>query len=80
MKKIAIIQSNFMPWRGYFDAIASVDEFIIYDDMQYTKRDWRNRNRIKTPTGLQWFSVPVCVKGRYYQKIKETQNLLKLLP
>jgi hypothetical protein len=52
--------------------IAFVDEFIIYDDMQYTKRDWRNRNRIKTSQGLQWMSVPVQVKGRYNQKIRET--------
>ena len=47
MKKIAIIQSNFIPWKGYFDLIAFVDEFILYDDVQYTKRDWRNRNKIK---------------------------------
>ncbi|MGG1944398.1 WbqC family protein [Trinickia sp. NRRL B-1857] len=59
MKKIAILQSNYIPWKGYFDIIASVDEFILYDDMQFTKNDWRNRNRIKTPTGLQWLSIPV---------------------
>lgn len=59
MKKIAILQSNYIPWKGYFDIIASVDEFIIYDDMQYTKNDWRNRNKIKTPKGAEWMSVPV---------------------
>lgn len=59
MKKIAIIQSNYIPWKGYFDLIASVDEFILYDDMQFTKNDWRNRNKIKTPKGLEWMSVPV---------------------
>jgi hypothetical protein len=59
MKKIAILQSNYIPWKGYFDLIASVDEFIIYDDMQYTSRDWRNRNQIKTPQGVLWLSVPV---------------------
>ena len=48
-KKIAILQSNYIPWKGYFDMIAAVDEFILYDDMQYTRRDWRNRNQIKTP-------------------------------
>lgn len=53
--------------------IASVDEFILYDDMQYTRRDWRNRNQIKTPQGLQWLTVPVLVKGKYHQKIKETE-------
>lgn len=72
MKKIAISQSNYIPWRGYFDMIASVDEFVLYDDMQFTKRDWRNRNTIKTPNGLHWMSVPVKVKGRYEQKIKDT--------
>lgn len=52
--------------------IAAVDEFILYDDMQYTRRDWRNRNQIKTPQGVQWLTVPVQVKGKYDQKIKET--------
>ena len=72
MKKIAISQSNYIPWKGYFDLIAFVDEFVIYDDMQFTKRDWRNRNKIKTPNGPQWLSVPVQSKGKYHQKIKET--------
>jgi len=53
--------------------IAAVDEFILYDDMQYTRRDWRNRNQIKTPQGVQWITVPVLVKGKYHQKIKETE-------
>lgn len=73
MKSIAIFQSNYIPWKGYFDAINSVDEVVIYDDMQFTRRDWRNRNRIKTPNGLLWLSIPVNVKGRYLQKINETQ-------
>ncbi len=72
MKKIAILQSNYIPWKGYFDMIAAVDEFILYDDMQYTKRDWRNRNQIKTPQGVQWLTVPVVVKGKYHQKIRDT--------
>jgi hypothetical protein len=49
-----------------------VDEFILYDDMQYTRRDWRNRNQIKTPQGIQWLTVPVRVKGKYDQKIRDT--------
>ena len=73
MKKVAILQSNYIPWKGYFDMIAAVDEFILYDDMQYTRRDWRNRNKIKTPQGLQWLSVPVKVKGKYHQTIYETE-------
>lgn len=72
MKKVAIVQSNYLPWKGYFDMIVSVDEFILYDDMQYTRRDWRNRNRIKTPQGLQWLTVPVKVKGKYFQTVRET--------
>ena len=57
--KVGIIQSNFLPWRGYFDFIRQVDFFIIEDDVQYTKGDWRNRNRIKTPRGTEWITVPV---------------------
>lgn len=73
MKRIAILQSNYIPWKGYFDMIASVDEFILYDDMQYTRRDWRNRNQIKTPQGVQWLTVPVKVKGKYEQTIRDTE-------
>lgn len=73
MKKVAILQSNYIPWKGYFDMIAAVDELILFDDMQYTRRDWRNRNKIKTPQGVQWLTVPVRVKGKYHQKIKETE-------
>nr|BFD31216.1 WbqC family protein [Pigmentibacter ruber] len=73
MKKIAIVQSNYIPWKGYFDLIAAVDEFILYDDVQFTKRDWRNRNQIKTPQGPIWLTVPVNVKGKYYQTINETE-------
>ncbi len=61
MKKVAIIQSNYLPWKGYFDMIAAADELILYDDMQFTKNDWRNRNKIKTPKGLEWISIPVGV-------------------
>ncbi len=73
MKKIAILQSNYIPWKGYFDLVNMVNEFILYDDMQYTRRDWRNRNYIKTPDGLMWLTIPVEVKGKYFQKIKDTK-------
>lgn len=73
MKKIAIVQSNYIPWKGYFDLIAAADEFILYDDIQYTRRDWRNRNKIKTPHGVKWLTVPVKVKGKYHQTIHETE-------
>jgi len=72
MKSCIITQSNYIPWKGYFDSINQVDIFVIYDDMQYTKRDWRNRNYIKTPQGLKWLSIPVEVSGKFHQKINET--------
>ncbi|WP_218006840.1 WbqC family protein [Microtetraspora fusca] len=59
MKRVAIVQSNYIPWKGYIDLIAHVDEFILLDDVQYTNRDWRNRNRIKTATGPIWLSIPI---------------------
>jgi len=72
-KKIAILQSNYIPWKGYFDLINSVDEFILYDDMQFTRRDWRNRNKIKSREGLLWLTIPVKAKGKYFQAIKDTE-------
>ena len=70
-KRIAIVQSSYIPWKGYFDLIRSVDEFVLYDDAQYTRRDWRNRNRIKTPGGAAWVTIPVNTKGRYHEPIRE---------
>jgi hypothetical protein len=58
MKKIAIIQSNYIPWKGYFHIIQNVDHFVFLDTAQFTTRDWRNRNRIKTPEGLKWLTIP----------------------
>ena len=72
MKKIAILQSNYIPWKGYFDLINMVDEFIFYDEVQYTKNDWRNRNKIKTPQGIQWLTIPVRQES-LDQKIKDTK-------
>jgi len=72
-KKIAILQSSYIPWKGYFDIINSVDEFVLLDDVQYTRRDWRNRNIIKTDCGLKWLSIPVNVKGKYHQLISEAK-------
>src|SRR6476660_9142425 len=72
-KKALITQSNYIPWKGYFKSIQEMDIFVVYDDMQYTKRDWRNRNLIKTEQGLKWLSIPVEVKGKYLQKIKDTK-------
>lgn len=76
MKKIAIIQSNYIPWKGYFDMINMVDEFILYDDAQYTKNDWRNRNKIKTIIGIEWITIPVK-QEKLQQKIKDTKISFK---
>lgn len=62
--RVAAIQPSFIPWRGYFDIIASVDLFVLLDDVQFTKRDWRNRNKIKTPNGTEWLTVPVVYNSR----------------
>lgn len=53
--------------------IAAVDEFILYDDAQYTRQNWRNRNQLKTPQGVQWLTVPVLAKGKHLQKIRDTE-------
>ena len=72
-KRVAIVQSNYIPWKGYFDLINSVDEFILFDEVQYTVRDWRNRNKIKTAQGVIWLTIPIEVKGRFHQKIREAR-------
>jgi hypothetical protein len=69
--RVGVIQSNYIPWRGYFDFIRQVDLFVFHDDLQYTKNDWRNRNRIKTANGLRWLTVPVHYR-RVEQRIDET--------
>ena len=71
-KRIAIVQSSYIPWKGYFDLIRSVDAFILLDSVQFTRRDWRSRNQIKTHHGLAWLSIPVQTRGRYTQLIQET--------
>ena len=58
-RRVAILQSNYIPWKGYFDLIHDVDLFVFYDDNQYTSRDWRNRNKVKTAQGPSWITVPV---------------------
>ncbi len=63
--RVAIIQSSYIPWRGSFAILAACDAFIFLDSVQFTRRDWRTRNRIKTPNGPLWLSVPVRQKGQY---------------
>jgi hypothetical protein len=72
-KTVVITQSNYIPWRGYFDLLRSADEVVLLDSVQYTRRDWRNRNQIKTADGTAWLTIPVEVKGRYTQAIEETR-------
>lgn len=57
--KVAVIQSNYLPWKGYFDIINDADVFVYYDEVKYTKNDWRNRNKIYSPNGLQWLTIPI---------------------
>ena len=71
-KRVAIVQSSYVPWKGYFDLIRASDEFILLDDVQFTKRDWRSRNRIKTQHGPAWLTIPVRTKGLYRQLIQDT--------
>jgi len=78
IKNVIITQSNYIPWKGYFDAISIADEFVVYDDMQYTKRDWRNRNLIKTQQGLKWLTIPVEVKGNFFKKLMKPRLLIKI--
>ncbi len=87
MTKVVITQSNYIPWIGYFDLINSVDEFVLFDDVQFTKRDWRNRNYINLNNKKYLLSIPVITKGRFNQKINEVkffsqnfkENHLKLI-
>jgi len=60
---VVILQPSYIPWRGVFDQIQKADLFIFYDDVQYDKHGWRNRNQIKTAQGKQWLTIPVHSKG-----------------
>jgi WbqC-like protein family len=71
--KIAISQPTYLPWLGYFDLIDQVDRFVILDTVQFEKQSWQQRNRIKTPIGLQWLTVPVIFRGRLGQAIRDVE-------
>src|SRR5689334_15158626 len=71
--RIVVLQPSYLPWLGYFDQMYKSDVFVVYDDVQYDKNSWRNRNRIKTPQGWQWLTVPVLLKGRNFPLIKEVE-------
>ena len=72
-KKIAILQSNYLPWIGYFEIINYVDEFIFLDDVQYTKGDWRNRNKIRINKKDSWITINIKSKGSLKKKINEIE-------
>jgi WbqC-like protein family len=72
-KRIAIIQSCYIPWRGFFDLVSRCDEFVIFDSVQFRKRHWHNRNQIKTAQGLHWLTIPVLTKSRFEQPIDEVE-------
>jgi hypothetical protein len=69
--KIAISQPAYLPWLGYFDLIDQVDAFVLLDSVQFEKQSWQQRNRIKTPSGLQWLTVPVIFRGCFGQRIQD---------
>jgi hypothetical protein len=71
--RICIIQSNYIPWKGFFDLIGRCDEYVIFDRVQYVKRHWHNRNRIKTANGVAWLTIPVATRGRFEQPIDEVE-------
>jgi len=70
---VVILQPSYIPWRGYFDQIRRADLFIFYDDVQYDKRGWRNRNQIKTSRGKQWLTIPVFARGSQTEHIPINQ-------
>ena len=71
--RVTILQSNYIPWKGYFDLMAMSDLFVVYDSVQFTKNDWRNRNTIMTSNGPVWLTIPVATAGRASQRIDETR-------
>jgi hypothetical protein len=71
--KIAIAQPTYLPWLGYFDLLDQADQFVFLDSVQFEKRSWQQRNRIKTPTGLQWLTVPVIARGKREQRIADVE-------
>jgi hypothetical protein len=66
--KCVILQPSYVPWRGFFHQIQKTDIFVFYDDVQYDRHGWRNRNRIKTPRGAQWLSIPVKSAGPQWKQ------------
>ncbi len=72
-RRIAIMQPGYLPWLGFFELMCHCDLFVFLDDVQYTKRDWRNRNRIRTYNGWQWLTVPVFNRNKSGQLIRDVR-------
>ena len=72
-KTLAVLQPGYLPWLGFFDQLLRSDVFVVYDDVQFDKHGWRNRNRVKSPAGPVWLTVPVLHKGLGWQKITDVQ-------
>lgn len=72
-RTVVVTQSNYLPWRGWFDMVRQSDALVLLDSVQFTRRDWRNRNRIKTAQGLAWLTVSVEAKGKFDQAVDETR-------
>lgn len=74
MGKVAsIMQPTYLPWIGYFELIERSDIFVLMDDVQFVKKSWQQRNRIKNAQGIQWLTVPVLTTGRHFQKIVDVE-------
>jgi len=73
INRVVVLQPSYLPWIGYFEQIARADQFVFLDDVQFTRRDWRNRNKIRTREGWAWLTVPIEQKNRYTQMLKETR-------
>ena len=73
INRVVVLQPSYLPWIGYFEQMALADQFVFLDDVQFTRRDWRNRNKIRTRDGWAWLTVPVKQKNSYTQLLKETR-------
>ncbi len=71
--RVTILQPSYLPWLGFFEQMHRSDQFVLYDDVQFTRRDWRNRNRVRVPDGSVWLTVPVIQKNKYEQSLLETK-------
>lgn len=72
--RVTILQPSYLPWLGFFEQMSRSDKFVLLDDVQFTRRDWRNRNRIRVKEGWMWLTVPVLQKNRFTQSIIDART------